>query len=113
MEVFHFRKGAYPVARLDAAPLSPTAAERRQALSLSGALLAHWVSAGEGAQVVGVSRVPVYRWRQRARASGPQGLELGSPKLNGRVERLNRTWRDEFSDHQELPDGAPRRSHLS
>jgi transposase InsO family protein len=30
-----------------------------------------------------------------------------SPKLNGRVERFNRTWRDEFWDHQELPDGAP------
>lgn len=30
-----------------------------------------------------------------------------SPKLNGHVERFNRTWRDEFWDHQPLPDSTP------
>jgi putative transposase len=78
MQVFTLPKRLARVSGSEIALLSPGAQQRARKLEGFESLMQRGVSAQEAAQVLGVSKAALYRWRQRLRRDGPWGLELRS-----------------------------------
>jgi transposase InsO family protein len=97
----------------------PTVQARLQKLKQVEAFRKHKVDWSEIQSLVGISRATYYRWKGRLREEGlkpkpkrPKRLRQKihwtpeSPKLNAHVERMQRTFRDEFYTRP-LPSKIP------
>ena len=78
MRVFRLPKRLARISGSEIALLSPGAQQRARKLEGFESLMVRGISAQEAAQVLGVSKAALYRWRQRLRCDGPWGLELRS-----------------------------------
>ena len=75
MRVFGLQKGFYQLSRLDVQELSPVARERLRILRLWDALRQKGTNSFEAAELLGIPRSTLYRWKKKLREEGPRGLE--------------------------------------
>ena len=75
MKVFCLQRGLYQVSRLNIQDLSPVAKERLRLLKLWDALRQKGTNSFEAAELLGVPRSTLYRWKKKLREEGPRGLE--------------------------------------
>ena len=75
MKVFCLQRGFYQVSRLNIQDLSPVAKERLRLLKLWDALRQKGTNSFEAAELLGVPRSTLYRWKKKLREEGPRGLE--------------------------------------
>jgi putative transposase len=78
MRVFGLERGFQRCSWLGIALLSPRAQQRARLLQGLEALLRRGVGAREAAEILGVSKATLYRWRRRLMRQGPSALEPGS-----------------------------------
>lgn len=101
MRIFSLQSSIAKAARLDSSERSAVAQQRLLVLERFDRLRQKYQLSGqEAAEVLGVARSTLYRWRQRRERHGPRGLEPGSrrprrlrgpswsPELVARIETL-------------------------
>ena len=75
MKVFGLQRGFYQLSRMNIQDLSPAAKERLRLLKLWDALRQKGTNSFEAAELLGVPRSTLYRWRKKLREEGLRGLE--------------------------------------
>ena len=74
IRVFYLPREFYQLSRIDVQKLSPVARERLRILRLWDALRQKGTNSFEAAELLGLSKSTLYRWKKRLQ-EGPRGLE--------------------------------------
>ena len=74
MRVFGLQRGFYRLSRIDVQELSPVARERLRILRLWDALRQKGTNSFEAAELLGLSRSTLYRWKKRLQGEGPEAV---------------------------------------
>ncbi len=93
MRIVALDRSFYKLYRQDIVELSDEAAERLRLVKSFERLRRHGLAGQEAAEILGVSRPTIYRWRQHLLRSGPRALERRSCRPK-RVRQ--RTWSPEL-----------------